>query len=405
MARDMTSGSPAADETIGTPLTFVVVGGTAGGNASILNMTPPVATINVLAGGTTMTNLAVSNSSTTDTGAFTGAFTGPSAGASAVITGSPVSNATPGNVAITYAAQATPLAAPVQFAYTITNTSNTSDAQGAGANKVTNFSVNVGAATADNSNSNTTFGPALTGVVNANGSYAGLESMVVGTTGTGGAGSALGAGTAQILAGTNTTTSSQTVSMQWRTQTTAEKAATQYDPSLLKPSTGLISDVVNLTGLETTAGSPPTAPFVLEMAYNPLLTPKGGTVESTLIANKLIYLISLNPTTGLWDRSVSENTDNTVTSTDPSYGVNESFDDFLTNTFGAGTTTSTVTSAQLATVMGAWGVDTNASNHLVWAVLDHNSQFAVVPEPSTIILAAFGLLGLIGLRRRSKAVA
>ena len=38
--------------------------------------------------------------------------------------------------------------------------------------------------------------------------------------------------------------------------------------------------------------------------------------------------------------------------------------------------------------LGDWGV--NTSNHTVWAVLDHNSEFAVTPEPSTLALLAAG---------------
>jgi len=48
------------------------------------------------------------------------------------------------------------------------------------------------------------------------------------------------------------------------------------------------------------------------------------------------------------------------------------------------------------------GVDT--ANNDAWTVINHNSQLAVVPEPSSLIVAAFGLLGLagFGVRRRSR---
>jgi len=51
-------------------------------------------------------------------------------------------------------------------------------------------------------------------------------------------------------------------------------------------------------------------------------------------------------------------------------------------------------------VLGYYGVDT--ANNAVWAVLNHNSEFSVVPEPSAWALLIFGagLLLLIGHRQR-----
>ena len=51
--------------------------------------------------------------------------------------------------------------------------------------------------------------------------------------------------------------------------------------------------------------------------------------------------------------------------------------------------------------LGDYGVD--VQSHTVWAVLDHNSRFAVVPEPSTLVClvaAAVGWLAFCARKRR-----
>lgn len=55
--------------------------------------------------------------------------------------------------------------------------------------------------------------------------------------------------------------------------------------------------------------------------------------------------------------------------------------------------------APLSDLLGAHGVDT--ANGAVWAVIDHNSEFAVIPEPCTAALLAFGA-GLAFSRRRKR---
>jgi hypothetical protein len=61
-----------------------------------------------------------------------------------------------------------------------------------------------------------------------------------------------------------------------------------------------------------------------------------------------------------------------------------------------------VTSANLSNFRGSWGVD--IENNHVWAVLDHNSQFAVIPEPSSYLLALIGVAVLTrcAIRRRRR---
>lgn len=51
------------------------------------------------------------------------------------------------------------------------------------------------------------------------------------------------------------------------------------------------------------------------------------------------------------------------------------------------------------TMLGAYGID--AENNQVWAVIDHNSDFAATPEPGTSTFMGLGL-GVLLIRRRSK---
>jgi fibronectin-binding autotransporter adhesin len=211
---------------------------------------------------------------------------------------------------------------------------------------------NVGSATADASNSQSTFGPAMIAPVAANGSYANLVSTVKSTTGSGGAG--MVGTTATILGGTNSSGSAQTVSMAWRTHTQAD-------------SSDVISDIVSVSGMALSGNSGQTAPFVLQMDYDT------GVLPGTSAGNDPLYLAWLDPATDEWENAIDGN-----------FGTN--LGTYHLGAWQPGDLT-----------LGDWGV--NTANNTVWAVVDHNSDFAVVPEPSTLTLLVASI-GLLGFARR-----
>ena len=237
---------------------------------------------------------------------------------------------------------------------------------GAGGNNAGALTVtirgNVGNAAANAGNSQTAFGTVLTAPVAAGAAYANLESTVKSTTGSGGSG--MIGSTATILAGTNSSALAQTVSMSWRTQTQAERSGS-----------GLASDVVCLTGMAFNGGSGQTSPFVLQMDYDPDFL-HGD--ESLLASEGMVLLEWLNPVSGQWENAIDGN-----------FGSNTG--GFRLGAWQPGDMT-----------LGDWGV--NTTSHVVWAVLDHNSDFAVVPEPSTCVLVGASVIGLAARawRRRSK---
>ncbi len=128
-----------------------------------------------------------------------------------------------------------------------------------------------------------------------------------------------------------------------------------------------VSEVFHLGGVSVVdAGTGQTDIFVLQLQLAPSL------VDSTS------YLGWLDPETNLWTNAVDGNFGGTSTFIEGAY---DPATDFQLGTYGIDTTTGTV-----------------------WAVLDHNSSFAVVPEPSTWLLLGLGFAGLLfhrnNLRRK-----
>ncbi len=387
----------------GSPLVFQVASG-----ATTISVSPG-ADRSVLKGGSVTVSSTLNNTGSVDLAGGDYTFAAADAGGTGITYGA--ANPSPSSTGIVHATgQSFNFGASTTGATPIGNATITFTGNGTATNKVSNgpqtgtLVLNVGGATADNSNTLGAFGPALTAPVAHGVSYAGLESQVVAVTGTGGSNANNGGlgGNAKILAGINNGANgggTATVSMQWRTRLQPSEANPgQHPPIPIGVTTGLISDILNLSGLETNGNS--TDPFVLQMSYNPALLPKGGSpaIEAGLVTNKLIYLVSPsnNVDGGPYVNTVSMNTANIVTSTlDSRYGYAGSYTAFQADPAGGNGGTP-------ASELGAWGVDTSSGQHQVWAVVNHNSEFAVVPEPSTFILCGLGVLGLVAIRRRAK---
>ena len=124
----------------------------------------------------------------------------------------------------------------------------------------------------------------------------------------------------------------------------------------------LLSDAFNLSG---TGGDI----YVLQINYDDSLL---GVHEAALAAGGYIHLGWMN--SGTWANALEGNSGGTPTMKLGAYNPATDF------------------------VLGNWGVDTDANN--VWAVLNHNGEFSVVPEPSTGLLAIFGLALLPRRTRR-----
>jgi hypothetical protein len=138
----------------------------------------------------------------------------------------------------------------------------------------------------------------------------------------------------------------------------------------------LSSEILSLDGIHTNGSGTDT--FLLQMSYDPQIW---GSEEMDAIAKRSLHLVTLDGSE--WIRAVDGN-----------FGGTAAWQgDMLVSTVAAG---------NLATELGWYGVDT--STHVAWAVLNHNSYFAVAPEPSSIILLSIGAFSLLAYvwRRRNR---
>jgi len=165
--------------------------------------------------------------------------------------------------------------------------------------------------------------------------------------------------TAKILAGANSAGTTDTITMSFRNTAAAGNDAIR------------MSDVFTLSGV-TNIGGNQTDLFVLEL-----------NASTVALGNFIGWINGSNS----WVNAVSGNTGNNATV--PQQGYAGAFSSFQT-TYGS----------TLSNYVGAYGVDVGNGN--VWAVLNHNSDFGVVPEPTTWALLAFSLTTVMVFRRRRR---
>lgn len=134
------------------------------------------------------------------------------------------------------------------------------------------------------------------------------------------------------------------------------------------------SDVLTLTGTSGDA-------IVLSLTYDP--SALGSLAAESLFVGWLDTRPG-SPSENSWVNAVLGNSSNLVTR---ETGYAGSWTDYQT----------AFSVASPAAAVGAWGVD--AAARTVWAIVDHNSQFAAVPEPEAWLPAAAGLLLAARYRR------
>ena len=128
------------------------------------------------------------------------------------------------------------------------------------------------------------------------------------------------------------------------------------------------SDIVDVTGIGNDQ-------YVLQLSYDPV-------IATSLFGNEAnAVLLWLDPVSGLFENAVVGNSDGGLQS-QAFVGAYNPATEFA---------------------LGNYGVDT--TNHVVWAVVDHNSEFGVgiaspAPEPSQMALLVFGAAGLVMRRHR-----
>jgi autotransporter-associated beta strand protein len=300
---------------------------------------------------------------------------------------------------------------------------------------ITSNQVDLQVGSIDESGSGSFNGTVLSSSVANGGSYAGISSttasMVSDSPNPGIEGT-----TATILTGTNHQGSALTLRMTWRSRTLSETPAndgingngfvngTPTSPPLA--GLPLISDVVNLFGMAagstgTNVAPVQTDPFVFQMSFNPATLKAEGATNADMATSGNLYLASLIPVNGVsdWENTIDANFAVAgATTTTIVDGVTLDIGDSVTSNNFARPFIGTFAqweadnplfnSTDIADYLGVWGVDPDtlgSGEYNAWAIVNHNSDFAVVPEPSSLILAGIGVAGVfvVASKRRARA--
>ncbi len=188
---------------------------------------------------------------------------------------------------------------------------------------------------------------------------------------------------ADILASTALSTSAN-ITMAWRSRDNAENGSfldPTWSTQLPAGIQWLASDVVNVQGVPT------DLTFAMQMSYDDRINTALDNGATSQIAGSYLgkYV------NGKWVNAVSA--DSGSPGAHAQTAVAGSLSNFLSTEFGLGYT--------LDQLVGSWGVD--LTNEESWAIVNNGGgQFAVVPEPSTLLLLGVGVAGLLVCRVRRK---
>jgi hypothetical protein len=194
------------------------------------------------------------------------------------------------------------------------------------------------------------------------------------------------ASTATLKGGANDNGASETIDMSWRPADAGNEVEGVF-----------VSDVVDLTGI----GGGDI--FILEMSWDPakLIADANG-VDSLAEAQAFaesgkVFVMTNQGDAGstAWIHAADATSQGDLDQAALFHGVEDSFDQFVTNGLFD---PDNLTTGDL----GEWGIVWNEGNgtYTAFIITDHNSEFAVVPEPSTLVLAIIGLFFIAGWRRR-----